>query len=153
MCVSAAFLCFIIGNWNHVDQISSRDAAVGPSARLCGHARAPRVDHRSAALRPDFELEALCKLNRLRMDNNSRCLPHSKELWHLPFNLTITHSHTYTDTLSLVLVVMIKSKDLKTKISHAHSLILSPSVSLMKSKEFKTKISHADSLIRTHWLG
>ena len=37
---------------------------------------------------------------------------------------TITHSHTPTHSLSLVLVVMIKPKELKTKISHTHSLIL-----------------------------
>ena len=49
-----------------------------------------------------------------------------------------------------------KSKELKTKTSHAHSLILSPTlyhplslvlVAMMKSKEFKTKISDAHSLI------
>ena len=36
-----------------------------------------------------------------------------------------SQSHTHTHSLSLTLVVMIKSKELKTKISHAHSLILS----------------------------
>ena len=39
---------------------------------------------------------------------------------------TITHSHTHS--LSLVPVVMIKSKELKTKICHTHSLILSSSL-------------------------
>ena len=34
--------------------------------------------------------------------------------------------NTHTHSLSLVLVVMIKSKELKTKISHTHSLILPP---------------------------
>ena len=37
----------------------------------------------------------------------------------------IPHTHTHTHSLSLVLVVMMKSKELKTKISHTHSLILS----------------------------
>ena len=40
----------------------------------------------------------------------------------LSLSLTIL-SHTHTHSLSLVLVVM-KAKELKTKISHAHSLIL-----------------------------
>ena len=35
-----------------------------------------------------------------------------------------TSHHTITHSLSLVLVVMMKSKELKTKISHAYSLIL-----------------------------
>ena len=43
---------------------------------------------------------------------------------------THSQSHTHTHSLSLVLVVMIKSKELKTKISHTHSLILSHCVSL-----------------------
>ena len=38
-----------------------------------------------------------------------------------PLSLSAPHTHS----LSLVLVVMMKSKELKTKISHAHSLILS----------------------------
>ena len=45
-----------------------------------------------------------------------------------PCLFTLTHSHTHTHSLSLVLVVMNKSKELKTKISHAHSLILSHTV-------------------------
>ena len=51
---------------------------------------------------------------------------------HLPFNLTLTQSHTQAHSLSLVLVVMMKSKELKTKISHAHSLILSLSKLLQR---------------------
>ena len=39
------------------------------------------------------------------------------------FNLTLTQSHTHTHTLSFVPVVVMKPKELKTKISHAHSLI------------------------------
>ena len=42
-----------------------------------------------------------------------------------PCLFTLTQSHTHTHSLSLVLVVMIKSKELKSKISHTHSLILS----------------------------
>ena len=41
------------------------------------------------------------------------------------FTLTQSHTHTLTHSLSLVLVFMIKSKELKTKIYHTHSLILS----------------------------
>ena len=53
-------------------------------------------------------------------------LPHSLILsLSLPCNLTLTQSRTHTHSLSLVLVVMMKSKELKTKISHAYSLILS----------------------------
>ena len=48
---------------------------------------------------------------------------------HLPFNLTLTQSYTHIHSLSLVPVVMIQSKELKTKISHTHSLILSDSFS------------------------
>ena len=43
-----------------------------------------------------------------------------------PHTHTLTHSHTHTYSLSFVPVVMMKSKELKTKISHAHSLILPP---------------------------
>ena len=48
---------------------------------------------------------------------------------------------------------MMQSKEFKTKISHAHSLIhsLTLTVVMMKSKELKTKIySHADSQILSH---
>ena len=39
-------------------------------------------------------------------------------------NLTLTQSHTHTHSLSLVPFVMMKSKELKTNISHAHSLMI-----------------------------
>ena len=55
----------------------------------------------------------------------SRCLSHSQ-------------SYTHTHFLSFVLVAVMKSKELKTKISHAHSLILSHWLSLW--------------LAHTHWL-
>ena len=41
-----------------------------------------------------------------------------------PVSYCLSPSHTHSDSLSLVLVVMIRSKELKTKISHTHSLIL-----------------------------
>ena len=37
----------------------------------------------------------------------------------------ILHTHTHTHFLSPVRVAMLRSNELKTKISHAHSLILS----------------------------
>ena len=43
----------------------------------------------------------------------------------VPLSVFTEQSHAHTHSLSLVLVVMIKSKELKTKISHTHSLILS----------------------------
>ena len=64
---------------------------------------------------------------------------------------------------------MMNSKELKTKIAHAHSLILSRLtltqsythinslslvlVAVMNSKEFKTKISYAHSLILSTEIG
>ena len=52
-------------------------------------------------------------------------LSHTFGFGHLPFNLTLTLSLVRIHSLSHVLVVMMKSKELKTKISHAQSLILS----------------------------
>ena len=40
-----------------------------------------------------------------------------------------THSQSHTHSLSLVRVAVMKSKERKTKTIHAHSLILSPTVS------------------------
>ena len=49
--------------------------------------------------------------------------PHTLSLSSI--NLTLPLSHTHIHSLSFVLVAVMKPKELKTKISHAHSLILS----------------------------
>ena len=63
----------------------------------------------------------------------------------LPGFLTLLFWVLSLSLRSLVLVVMMKSKDLKAKISHAHSLILSP-FSHCTLRDVKTCPSDADSL-------
>ena len=61
-----------------------------------------------------------------------------------------THSqpHTHIHSLSLVLVAMMKSKEFKTKISHAHSLILSRSIGISGHTLFINCDGVSDELVQ-----
>jgi hypothetical protein len=70
--------------------------------------------------------EHSCKiLGCVRMTHLPNMLSHTHCLALTVSIFTHSQSHTHTHTLSLVLVAVMKSKELKTKISHTHSLIRS----------------------------
>ena len=64
----------------------------------------------------------------------------------LTHSFSNTCSHTHTHSLSLVLVVVMTSKELKTKISHTHSLILTHS--LRSSQTYLLSLTQCLSLRR-----